>query len=54
MTLPVSEFFTYIEILAVLADFVVNDAMHYVNTWRHLWEGEWDRQAHIQRLVGSG
>ena len=47
MALPISEFLTYVKILTILADLIVNDAMHYVNTWRHLREGEWDRQAHI-------
>ena len=54
MALPISEFLTYVKILTILADLIVNDAMHYVNTWRHLWEGKWNRQAHVERLVGSG
>ena len=53
MALPISEFFTYVEILAILADLFVNNAMHYMNTWRHLRESEWDRQAHVKGLVGA-
>ena len=53
MGLPIYESLADIQVLSILADFVMSDSMHDMDTWRHLRELVRDVDSDEKRLIGT-
>ena len=53
MRLPINKTLTYVEIFSILADLVMNNTVHDMDSRCHLWEHMRNMDSHEKRLVGA-